>query len=423
MRRFPAVLAATGICAVVAACGSSSATSSGGAGSALVIGAPVSLEGANVVTGQYTLHGYQYCATVVNSKGGVTYGGQSHQLQIKTQDDQSLAANDPQVLDQFNDAGIQFVLSPYGSAATSEAAAEAEKNGQILVDSNGADLSIFSHGYQNTFGVLSPSSTYVTSIVQALAGLNPAPHSVAIIAASDGFSQTAASAGQAAAQKAGWTILPAPDAYKGSTKVAANAQDVSSALEAIGTSNPPDVIIISAHVVEAEALLKQSSELGVKPKLGFAATVAVPDLGFLQAAGKPGIGVLGSTQWVPQLTTSDNLFGSAKDFATGYTNQFGDVVGGVPAYQAADATAACLALVRAIQAANSTSVDAVRTALKALNFDSFYGHIQFDSTGINASKPMQVIQVQGTTTAEQLVTVYPAALAGGKTPVWPAIQP
>jgi branched-chain amino acid transport system substrate-binding protein len=173
-------------------------------------------------------------------------------------------------------------------------------------------------------------------------------------------------------------------------------------------------------VVEAEALLKQSTELGVRPKLGFAATVAVPDLGFLQAAGKAAIGVLGSTQWVPQISTSDNLLGSAKDFATGYTNQFGDVVGGVPAYQAADAAAACEALVRAIQTANSTNVDAVRTALKGLNFDSFYGHIQFDSTGINATKPMQVIQVQGTVAAPQLVTIYPAALTGGKTPVWPA---
>jgi branched-chain amino acid transport system substrate-binding protein len=169
-------------------------------------------------------------------------------------------------------------------------------------------------------------------------------------------------------------------------------------------------------------MLKQSTELGVKPKQAFAATVAVPDLGFLQAVGKAGIGVIGSTQWVPQLTTTDNIFGSASDFASGYTNQFGDVIGGIPAYQSADAAAACEALVRAVEHAGSADASAVRPALKGLSFDSFYGHVQFDSSGINTYKHMQVIQVQGTEASPKLVTIYPTSLAASNKAVWPAIS-
>ena len=396
-----------------AGCGGGS-TSSGG--STVTFAAPVSQTGAfGQAEGLYTLQGYKFCVQTYNSAGGITFGGKTHQLALVTQDDQSVAATSAQIVDQFNDQGDKLILSPYGSGATTAVAPVVERNGQVMVDSNGADTAIFTHGYKNTFAVLSPSSAYVTAIVDALAVLNPAPKTIAVIAANDGFSQHAAEAGVSEAQAKGMTVVPSASAYTSSTKVAANATDVSSALIAIKGTNP-DVIIISAHLNEAVAAVKQSTELGVTPKYGFAATVAPPTPAFITALGKSAEGVLGSTQWVPEISGTDNVFGGAKQFLTNFTNTYGWAPSQYP-YQAADAAAACEALALAIEKAGSTDPAAVRSALAGLSVDTFYGHIQFDSTGQNTTKPMAVIQIQNAA----FITIYPSNLAS-KPAVWPAIS-
>lgn len=418
------VCVATGVgMLLVAACSSSG----GGKGSSgpVTFGAPVSLDGAYATEGTYTLHGYQYCADVVNAKGGVKYGGGSHQLKLTTQDDQSKPDNEATILDKFNDQGIKLVMSPYSSPLTAAAAPVIEKNGQLMLDSNGADDSIFHQGYKNTFGVLSPSKAYVTSMIDWLSGLSPAPKTVGIIAADDGFSQSSAAAGAKEAQAKGMTVVPSAGAYASKTKVPANATDVHTALEAIKPYKP-DVLLLSAHFKEAAAAIKQSAELGVKPTMGFGATIAVPNNAFT-ALGAPVQGAFGSTQWVPEVTTKDALFGTGKDFAQGYTSKFGDVVGGIPAYQAAEAAAACEVMVLGIEKANSTDPTKIRDAVAGMNIDTFYAHIQFDpasgpNPGMNSNKPMQVIQIQGEPKTPKLVTVYPANLAGSNKAIWPATQ-
>ena len=397
----------------VAACGGSSGPSSG---STITFAAAVSQTGAfGQAEGLYTLQGYKFCVQTLNAKGGISFGGQSHQVALVTQDDQSVSATSAQIIDQYNDKGDKLILSPYGSAATSAVAPVVEKNGQVMVDSNGADTAIFTHGYKNTFAVLSPSSTYVTTIIDALTALNPAPKTVAIIAADDGFSQHAAEIGVKEAQAKGVTVVPAPTAYTSTTKVKANVTDVSSALIAIKGLNP-DVIIVSAHLNEAVAAVKQASELGVKPKLGFAATVAPPTPAFISALSAKSEGVLGSTQWVPEISAQDSLFGNAKQFLNDFTNAFGWSANQYP-YQAADAAAGCEAMYLAIQKAASTDPAKVRDALAGLKADTFYGHIEFDSTGMNANKPMYVIQIQ----KSAFVTVYPSNLAT-KQATWPAVS-
>ena len=399
---------------VGAACGGGGTTS--GAGSTVTFAAPVSQTGAfGQAEGLYTLQGYKFCVQTLNAKGGINFGGQSHQVTLVTQDDQSTSATSAQIVDQFNDQGRKLILSPYGSASTLAVAPVVERNGQVMADSNGADTAIFTHGYKNTFAVLSPSSTYVTTIIDALSALSPAPKTVAIIAATDGFSQHAAEKGVSEAQAKGMTVVPSANAYTSSTKVTANTTDVSSAIIAIKGTNP-DVIIISAHLNEAVAAVKQASELGAKPKMGFAATVAPPTPAFISALGKSSDGVLGSTQWVPEISASDNIFGNAHQFLANFTNTFGYSSDQYP-YQAADAAAGCEALALAIQKAGSIDPAAVRTALASLKADTFYGHIEFDSTGMNTNKPMYVIQIQ----KSAFVTIYPSNLAS-KQATWPAIS-
>ena len=89
-----------------------------------------------------------------------------------------------------------------------------------------------------------------------------------------------------------------------------------------------------------------------------------------------------------------------------------------PAYQTADATAAAIALERAIEDAGSTRPDAVRDALARLDVVTFYGRLRFDGRGANVFKPMVVEQIQ----RSRRHTVYPADVADARvaypTPPW-----
>jgi branched-chain amino acid transport system substrate-binding protein len=233
----------------------------------------------------------------------------------------------------------------------------------------------------------------------------PKPATVAILSADDGFSKAVADAARTTSQQLGFQVVGNETFPEGST-------DVSSQLTSVRGANP-DVIVGSVHVAEGIAIVKQASELGVRPK-GIAETVAPPTPDFTKTLGPLANGALGSSQWTRTVSGQDKYFGTAKDYDAAIQQRFGHA----PDYHDAEASAACLAMVLAVQKAGSTDADKVRDAMAGLNTDSFFGHIQFDQTGQNSTKPMQVIQIQN----GKAVTVWPTS--GAEAPmVWPATAP
>jgi branched-chain amino acid transport system substrate-binding protein len=380
--------------ALAAGCGSKGeSTSTNTDGGNLVIGASLSLTGSLAREGILTREGYDVCSRVVNEKGGIPVAGKKVHLLLQYQDDTSKPDTAAQLVDQFNDKGVKLMLGPYGSATTESAAAVIERNGQVMADSSGADDKIFTKGYKRTFAVLSGAKQYAASMIQAISDLaTPKPKTIAFISADDGFSKTVTEAGRASATQLGFQVVDVEYVPNGTS-------DVSAALTKIKPKNP-DVIVGSAHLVEGVALVKQARELGVRPSGGFAETVAPPTPDFTQTLGASAEGVLGSTQWTITSKGSDAWFGSASQYAATFAQQFN---GRQPEYHGAEATAACLAMVLAVQKAGSTDPAKVRDALAALDEQTFFGPIKFNDVGQNATKPMSVIQIQG----GKPVTVWP----------------
>jgi branched-chain amino acid transport system substrate-binding protein len=393
------------LAALAAGCGGGNEGGGGGEGGAIELGAALSLTGSISREGILTKQGYELCKQVVNQKGGVPVGDKKHKLAISYQDDTSEPDVAARLVDQFNDKDVKLILGPYGSSATEAASAVTERNGQVMVDSAGADNAIFAKGYQRIFAVLSPASEYAASIVKAVQELgNPQPKTVAVLTADDGFSKQAAQGGIDAAKEAGWTVF-GPYTYPESST------DISSQLTKVRPNNP-DLIIESGHLEEGIAAVKQSAELGIKP-MGFGETVAPPTPDFRETLGARADGVLGSSQWVPQVKGQDKYFGTAQN----YVKLFQDKYGTEPEYHNAEASAACLAFALAIEKAGSTDPDAVRDALAGLDTESFFGPITFDDTGKNVTKPMAVIQIQ----SGKVVTVWPKEAAEAELQ-WPATR-
>lgn len=378
---------------IAGSCKSGGEASSGAEGGTLTMGAALSLTGQLSREGTLTKEGYEYCKKVVNEAGGVKAGDQSYKIDIVYQDDKSEPDVAAQLVDGMNDDNTKFLLGPYGSSSTEAASAVAERNGQLMISSAGADDKIYAKGYRNTFGVLSPASEYLATIVKAVADIaQPKPKTVAILSADDGFSKTAAQGGAREAEKQGMEVVGLEYFPEGAT-------DVSAQLTKIKPQDP-DLILGSVHLEEGIAIVKQSKELAVNPSGGFGETVAPPTPDFSETLGDAAEYVLGSSQWTPEAEGEDKFFGTAQDYAQGFEQD----VGHTPEYHNAEATAACLAMVLAIEDAGSTKVDAVRESLANLKTPSFFGQIQFDKNGKNVYKPMQVIQIQ----KGKPVTVWPA---------------
>jgi branched-chain amino acid transport system substrate-binding protein len=392
--RIFAGMAVAGMLLAATGCGSKEAPEAGGAeDGSLTLGASLALTGATAKEGTYTKEGYEVCTKVINDKGGVVAGDRKYTLKVQYQDDTSKADVSAQLVDQYNDKGTKLILGPYGSGPTEAVAAVIERNGQVMADSAGADNKIFAKGYKRSFAVLSPATSYVASMVQAISDLaTPKPKTIAFISADDGFSKTATQGGIAKAKELGFQVV-------GEEYVPNQTTDVSAALTKIKPKKP-DVIVGSVHLSEGIAIIKQAKELGVRPSGGFAETVAPPVPDFAKTLAASAEGVLGSTQWTPKTVGSERHFGTAADYAATFKAQYG---GRAPTYHNAEATAACLALVLAVEKAGSTEPDKVRDALAGLDTPSFFGPIKFNDQGMNVTKQMAVIQIQN----------------GKAVPVWP----
>lgn len=401
-------LGATGValCVLVLTAGCGKEEEGGGSvkGDTIKLGAALSLTGQLAREGQLTKEGYELCKSTINEKGGVKVGDKSYKLDVTYKDDKSEPDTAAQLVDRFNDQGTKLVLGPYGSSSTEAAAAVIEKNGQVMVEGAGADDKIFEKGYKQTFAVLSPATQYAASMVRSAAELaQPKPKTAVFLTADDGFSKTVTEGGKAEAEKQGIKVLATESFPEGAT-------DVSSALTKVRGKNA-DLVIGSVHVEEGIAIIKQSRELGVKPGGGFGETVAPPTPDFVKTLGKSAEGVLGSTQWVPQVKGEDKFFGTATDYAKSYKAKYG----GDPEYHNAEATAACLALALGLEKAGSTDTQEVRDAVAGLDEETFFGPIDFNEQGENPAKPMSVIQIQD----GKAVTVWPNDQAEGELK-WPA---
>jgi branched-chain amino acid transport system substrate-binding protein len=385
--------------AALAGCGS---TSSGGSGGTLVFGAAVSTTGSTSHEGTDTLNGYNLWADTVNAKGGITVGGTTYQVRIKSYDDASDPTKSKQLAQQLVTSDkVNFLFGPYGTSPTLTDETVAQQFKIPMVEGNGAATSIFNQDNPYVFGVLSPAPKYGQTMIDAAAALSSGPKTIAIINANDSFSTEVATAAKSYAPTKGMTVVAAIPYPNGAT-------DLTSVLNQLKTADSghvPDFVLGSGHEAEAITTLKQAQQLGVAPKLwGFTVGPALPD--FITTMGALANGVVSSSQWTPQVKyQGTDIWGTAPAFEQAYKAKYNVE----PSYQAADAAACGVAYQAAIQAAGSVDPQKVRDALANLNIMSFYGPIVFNVAGSNTTKPMATTQIQNGT----LFTVFPSNVANG----------
>src|SRR6266851_304559 len=406
MRRGRLAPALIGLATLLAACGTS--TPSTTTGSTIIFGAAVSLTGTQSFEGKLTKQGYDLWLDWIKARGGIVIGNVKHPVDIKYEDDQSKADISATLVQKLiTDEKANFILGPYGSSATATDAIVVERNGIPMVEANGAAQAIFSHGYKFTFGVLSPANKYLTGVLDMAATLSPKPTTIAMLAANDNFSLEVA---KAIADYAPTKVMQ----IVFTKQYPAAAPDVSSLISQAKQTNP-DIVLNSGHLAEAIAINKSAKQLGLNAKI-FAYSVGPSTPDFISALGSDANYVYDGSQWTPQVKYTPTFYLSVADYVKAYQAKYGG--SDAPDYHVAESTAACLAFQKAIENAGSLDPSKVRDALASLDVMTFFGQIKFDSRGINIYKPMVVEQIQNGTH----YTVFPPSVANGQpqypTPSW-----
>src|ERR1700704_197211 len=377
-------------------------------GSTIILGAPLGLTGSLTKESALTQQGYNLWQDWINARGGVLVNGVKHPVTIKYYDDTS-NANQSAVLMQklITEDKANFLLGPYGSAATATDAAIAEQNEIPMVEANGAAQSIFNQGYKYTFGVLSPANKYLQGVIDMAAILNPMPKTIFMLSADDNFSLEVANAIVSYAPTKGMTVFPLKKYKNGATNLSAEVQAAKAA--------NADIVLNSGHLQEAIAINKAAKEQKLNAKI-FAYSVGPSTPDFITALGADANYVYDGSQWTPQVKYTPAFYLTEAQYVAAYKAKYPTF--GEPDYHVAESTAAWLALERAIENAGSLDPNKVRAALAALDVTTFFGQIKFDNRGINIYKPMVVEQIQGGAHH----TVYPPDVADTQpmypTPAW-----
>ena len=351
------------------------------------LGAAVSQSGKYSTNGLHTMNGYNLAVDVINKAGGVNVGGKNYKLEIIYYDDESTAARGAELAERLiKQDGVDYMLGPYSSGLTKSIAPVTEKYGIPMVEANGASRSLFTNGYKNLFAVLSTSEQYLASAVALAAelaqaeGRDSASLKVAMAFENDPFSQDVRAGVIEDAESYGMKIII-------DDSLPQDLNDMTPTLTKVRALKP-DILIVSGHAKGAATAIRQIAERNIYiPMLAMTHCDAAK---IIDKFGEAAENTLCAAQWAPSLSYSDDLFGSASDFAA----LFEETYGYAPPYQAAESAAAVMVFADAISRAGTTDKAAVRDALAATDMQTFYGNIKFDETGKNIAKPMVLYQVQ-----------------------------
>jgi branched-chain amino acid transport system substrate-binding protein len=370
----------------------------------IVFGGSVPLSGPAAETGLNVNNGYLTAVSYLNDvMGGVEIGGEKYRLELKLFDDASDPARATTLLQRQIDEGTQFFLGSFGSNIVLPTAAIVERARKLMVQTGGGSDLIFTQGFTHNFGMYPRASRQFETTATLFASLQPKPATFSVILTNDAFSRTAATGAIKSCTAAGIKLL---DRLELPEKVT----DVSSILGSV-RGNLPDVLICVTHDQDSLLIARQMIASGTNVKLLFQGLG--PQLAsYRQALGKYVDGIVTDSYWTEDVPFKDKFFGTAPKFAAYYRSRFTRPI----AYHTAGAAACILTYVRAMQAAKTIRPEAVREAIAAADFETFYSRIKFTPQGDGDPNVMgaMVAQIQ----EGALKILYPDAVRSAE-PIYP----
>ncbi|MCL5264245.1 MAG: amino acid ABC transporter substrate-binding protein [Chloroflexi bacterium] len=379
-------------------CGLIGQQATGAGGNVVKIGAALSATGALAREGELMKRGYELWKDTVNEKGGIDVGGKKYKVDIIYYDDKGDATTAGKLVEKLiTEDKVDFIMAPYSSGITAAASAISEKYQKIMIAPLANADSVYSRGFKYLFGVLYPVGEGFGLHIDYLNTLQPKVQKIAIIYPDDLYPTTAAEVVKKKAEGAGMRVVYFQKFPKGT-------QDLSALISGVKSSGA-EALITSGYFEDNVLMVKTAKELKLNVKyLGGMGAPTQPD--FVKTLGKNAEYVIGMSQWEPTSGWKGPFFGSSQDYNALYKKKYNEDA----TYYTAAASAGGLALQLALEKAGSVDTEKVRTALRALDVETFFTPIKFDDTGFNRSGKGLIVQIKD----GKLNIVYPEKLAQSK---------
>jgi branched-chain amino acid transport system substrate-binding protein len=360
----------------------------------ILIGEPATISGKHAKAGEQSVNGVEAIVDWVNNTyGGVKLGDKRVPLKYIKYDCESKKEAVTSLLERLITVDkVNFTLAPYTSGLTLAGAPVAEKYKMVYLDHGGASNKIFQQGFQYIVQTIGPASNYHRGTLNMIHKRDPAAKKVALVYEDDEFARDVMAGAEEHAKKLGLEVVFQRTYPKGVT-------DLTPLLSAMNSAKP-DFVIGGGHFQDGQLLTRQLADLDISPKaLSLIASATLP--AFYEALTTNAEGVMGPSHWEYGVTFSKEgakeykrqwIGPSQDEFVALFKKAVGKDI--LPDYHAAEAGASVLALVMAIEKAQSIDSLPVRKALGELTFVSFYGGWDIDDTGLQVGHDMVDVQWQ-----------------------------
>ena len=370
------------------------------------IGAAVSLTGKIAYEGRLVKDGYEVWADWVNSHGGIDAGGKNYEVKMIYYDDESTPVRGAKLTEKLiTQNKVDFLFGPFSSSITFATTAIGEKYGVITIAPEANATKVYERGYKLVFSILPPAPMLMVPIAYMAENLDPKPKTVAIIVANDLFPLSCAEGFRDKCTELGFEVVLFE-------KYPAGATDISALLTKVKNLNP-DILADAGYTADTLMVMRQCKELNINPQMyAFSVGVMIPS--FIDEMGADAEYAFEGEWWLPNMKTSDKVFGTTADYVQACKDKFGEDY--MPEYHVSSASAAGTLLQLAIEKADSIETEKVRDALSSLDVElSTWPAIAFNEKGQNIKWPHPVVQVQN----GEYVIVYPES-SQENAPIYPA---
>ena len=359
----------------------------------LKVGAVLELSGASATGGQIAQRGYQLWADTVNNKGGLSIGDRKYNVELVVQDCKSDPATGADATSRLvTEEGVNAIFGAYTSGVQLAMDPICAKYKVPCIAGSAESPGVWQKQPAFTFGVIPAVDTTAARSIQSIVDTaNPRPATAAVVGANEPFSDDTANGFRSGVEGAGLRVVhfslfpPNADLAPVANVVAAER---------------PDIVAVGGHDVLLVDFVNSMAATGYTPK-AIIEHYGITDASFAKALGRRADGVMGISVWLPTASFSDDLFGSAGDYAKAFEEKHGSP----PDYTAAGCSAAGQVLQAAVEKLGETpslSEDArvkLNDLIAATDLTTFYGPIRFAPEGDhfhnNTALDPMLVQIQG----------------------------
>jgi branched-chain amino acid transport system substrate-binding protein len=344
------------------------------------VGFSLSLTGEYAEVARYQGEGYELWRRRVNASAERLLG---RPVEFVRYDDRSDPAAVPRLYEKLiRDDQVDFVLGPYSTATTQEAAPVVERYGLPMMTAGASSEGLFRRGYRNLFMTLAPARDYLDGAVDIAKrrGLKR----IAAVHENTPFPRDSVRKAVELSRREGLEVLVQETYPQGVTDL--------SAIVAKAREEQVDAIFAGSYLPDAVLLIRTCKELNVNPKM-IAVTVGAARPEFGAGLGRDADFVFGASQWEPDPALP---YPGIRAFIEDYKKAFDRAPDyhAASGYQAGEVLAAALGKVGRYDRNDQGARGALREAIRATDVMTVNGRFKVDPAGVQIGHDVLLVQWQ-----------------------------